>query len=124
MYGFEYYIVDKKYNWILCENHHDILIVLGEEIANNLCKYDVKKKPIGVIENIFETSQKGLNMVIKYDFDTFFMDIGDQIKLVKPNGREIFSKICGISDETKDILVEEKYSKKDVPIGTELWLIK
>lgn len=41
MYGFEYYIVDKKYNWVLCENHHDILIGLGDEIVDKLCKYHV-----------------------------------------------------------------------------------
>jgi hypothetical protein len=27
-YAFEYYIVSKKYEWLLCENHHDILIGL------------------------------------------------------------------------------------------------
>lgn len=39
MYGFEYYIVDKKYTWILCENHHDILIGLGEYVTEKLQKF-------------------------------------------------------------------------------------
>ena len=26
MYGFEYYVVDRRMNWILCENHHSVFI--------------------------------------------------------------------------------------------------
>ncbi len=26
MHGFEYYIIDRKMSWLLCENHHDTLI--------------------------------------------------------------------------------------------------
>jgi hypothetical protein len=29
MYQFEYYIVDRKMNWLLCENHHGMLIEAG-----------------------------------------------------------------------------------------------
>ena len=29
MYLFEYYIIDNKFNWILCENHHGLLIQSG-----------------------------------------------------------------------------------------------
>ena len=31
-YGFEYYIVPKDLSWLLCENHHDVLIAVGDEI--------------------------------------------------------------------------------------------
>jgi hypothetical protein len=31
---FEYYIVSKKYNWLLCENHHRCLIAVGESIID------------------------------------------------------------------------------------------
>ena len=33
-YGFEYYLVSKKYEWFLCRNHHDVLIGLGTIIAH------------------------------------------------------------------------------------------
>lgn len=29
---FEYYIVSKKYSWLLCENHHGFLIGTGEQM--------------------------------------------------------------------------------------------
>lgn len=36
MYGFEYYIVQKKLNWLLCETHHEILIGVGEPIIKGM----------------------------------------------------------------------------------------
>ncbi|UOE47098.1 hypothetical protein MTO98_22090 [Mucilaginibacter sp. SMC90] len=29
-FGFEYYIIDKDYKWLLCENHHDSLFGVGD----------------------------------------------------------------------------------------------
>jgi hypothetical protein len=36
MYPFEYYIVSKKLDWLLCENHHGVLIGAGEPIIERL----------------------------------------------------------------------------------------
>lgn len=33
---FEYYIVDRKMTWLLCENHHGVLIGVGETIVNRM----------------------------------------------------------------------------------------
>jgi len=124
MFGFEYYIISKKYNWILCENHHDILIGLGEEMVDKLWKHEIKVKPIGVIEERFEISERGLILCLKFNFDRYFLSIGDKIKLVKPNREELFTKICGIAIKKSDVLIEKRYLKKDIPIGTEMWLIE
>lgn len=41
MYGFEYYVVDRGMNWILCENHHSVFIRSdqsnnnGEQVADD-----------------------------------------------------------------------------------------
>ena len=35
-YGFEYYIVPKDLSWLLCENHHDVLIAVGDAIRARL----------------------------------------------------------------------------------------
>lgn len=35
-YAFGYYIVSKKYEWLLCENHHDVLFGVGETIIEKL----------------------------------------------------------------------------------------
>ena len=33
-FGFEYYIINKKQTWLLCENHHNILIGIGEGLRS------------------------------------------------------------------------------------------
>ena len=35
-YGFEYYLIAKDLTWLLCENHHDTLIGLGEEVRRRI----------------------------------------------------------------------------------------
>ena len=35
-HAFEYYIVSKKYEWLLCENHHEVLFGVGEIIIEKL----------------------------------------------------------------------------------------
>jgi hypothetical protein len=37
-YAFEYYLVDKTFNWLLCETHHNDLIVIGKELEERLIK--------------------------------------------------------------------------------------
>ncbi len=36
---FEYYIIDKNMNWLICENHHNRMIGVGEE----LCAINIKR---------------------------------------------------------------------------------
>jgi hypothetical protein len=36
MYGFEYYLVSKKLEWLLCENHHNILIGTGQPMIEKI----------------------------------------------------------------------------------------
>ena len=31
-YGFEYYIVQKQFEWLICENHHDTLFGIGKVV--------------------------------------------------------------------------------------------
>jgi hypothetical protein len=33
---FEYYIVSKKRDWLLCENHHEVLVAVGEPMIEAL----------------------------------------------------------------------------------------
>ena len=35
-YYFEYYVVPKELDWVLCENHHDVLIAIGDAVATRL----------------------------------------------------------------------------------------
>jgi len=39
MHGIEYYIVDKKMHWMVMENHHDILIAVGEPAESRLLAF-------------------------------------------------------------------------------------
>jgi hypothetical protein len=34
--AFEYYIVEKGFGWLLCENHHDVLIGVGAQVEEKL----------------------------------------------------------------------------------------
>lgn len=36
MYHFEYYVVSKKMEWIICENHHCCLIASGKDMVNKI----------------------------------------------------------------------------------------
>lgn len=38
-YAFEYYIVPKTKEWLLCENHHNNIIGIGEQVISNLKQY-------------------------------------------------------------------------------------
>lgn len=46
MYSFEYYIISKKFEWLLCENHHNILIGVGQSMVK---KIESLKSSLGVI---------------------------------------------------------------------------
>jgi hypothetical protein len=35
-FGFEYYLIAKDFSWLICENHHDLLIVIGDEVGRKL----------------------------------------------------------------------------------------
>ena len=39
MYLFDFYLVDKKYNWLISEEHHGVLVSVGEPVASNLERY-------------------------------------------------------------------------------------
>ncbi|WP_425556402.1 DUF6756 family protein [Hymenobacter saemangeumensis] len=36
MYAFEYYLVSKKYEWLLGVNHHDVLFGVGELMVQRI----------------------------------------------------------------------------------------
>ena len=38
-YGFEYYIVPKTKEWLICDNHHNYLVGIGKVVIDKLVKY-------------------------------------------------------------------------------------
>lgn len=42
-YAFEYYLVSKKFSWLLCENHHGCLIGVGNPIVDRLKSLQLKR---------------------------------------------------------------------------------
>ena len=42
----EYYIVSKKYEWLLCENHHNFMCGSGEKIVNQINKFKSQRTDI------------------------------------------------------------------------------
>ena len=45
LHAFEYAIVDKKLEWIICENHHNILVASGEPAVSKLRELRVPSHP-------------------------------------------------------------------------------
>jgi hypothetical protein len=39
-YGFEYYVVQQQFHWLICENHHDYLVSVGREVEEKLRKFE------------------------------------------------------------------------------------
>jgi hypothetical protein len=37
-YGFEYYLIAKDLSWLLCENHHDTLIGIGDVVRRRMAR--------------------------------------------------------------------------------------
>jgi hypothetical protein len=37
-FGFEYYLIAKDMTWLVCENHHDYLIAVGEPVVTRLSR--------------------------------------------------------------------------------------
>ena len=35
-FGFEYFVTPKDLDWLLCENHHDVLIAVGDAVRARL----------------------------------------------------------------------------------------
>ncbi len=91
---------------------------LREKLEDKPWQHEIKHQPIGVVEETFEISGRGLILCLKFAFEKYHLSIDDDIKLVTPIGEEFLSRICGIGIGIQDILIENKYSKKDIPIGT------
>ncbi len=46
MYGFEYYIVNRKMEWMIGENHHDILFALGGHAIKTVMESNMPDKTL------------------------------------------------------------------------------
>jgi hypothetical protein len=73
------------------------------------------------VENIFMVTGGGL--IITSGPRNKNIKVGNRIILILPNKAKIETKIRGIDFwENFSILIGEELQKKDVPIGTEVWL--
>jgi hypothetical protein len=124
MYGFEYYIVDKKYKWILCENHHDILIGLGQEITERLKAYEVKERYYGELKEVFELEAQGLILSLQKRNEKKTLSIGNHVKILFPNESHVLLKIKGVVFNNGDVLVDTDLSKEDFSKGSTVLLIE
>jgi hypothetical protein len=73
------------------------------------------------VENTFMVTGRGL--ILTAGLRNKIIQTGNRIKLILPDKSEIETKIRGIDFwENFSILIGEDLQKKDVPIGTEVWL--
>jgi hypothetical protein len=41
-WSFEFYVVSKKFEWLLCQNHHDVMMAVGEPMVTRLKSVSIK----------------------------------------------------------------------------------
>jgi len=39
-YGFEFYVIQHQFRWLVCENHPDVVVSVGAEVEDKLRAYD------------------------------------------------------------------------------------
>ena len=39
-YGFELYVIQQQFRWLVCKNHHDVVVAVGSEVEDRLREYD------------------------------------------------------------------------------------
>jgi hypothetical protein len=75
-----------------------------------------------IVEDIFWITGRGV--VLLPGLGPKFLRVGTAIRLIRPDGSTIDTKIRGIGfNEYHDILIGEGIRKEDVPKGTEVWSI-
>jgi hypothetical protein len=82
-----------------------------------------------VVEEIFSVSGKGV--ILTPGFPKHIEKpvlIGSKIRLIKPDKSEIITEITGIDFKAfynrNPILIGNKITKEEIPVGTEVWLIE
>jgi hypothetical protein len=38
-YNFEFYVIQKQHCWLVCENHHNVVVAVGSEVERRLREY-------------------------------------------------------------------------------------
>ncbi|MCG8700138.1 MAG: hypothetical protein MI922_18930 [Bacteroidales bacterium] len=67
---------------------------------------------------------KGLILIPGIEDKAPKINVGDKVKLIRPDKSELFSKIIGITSTGGiNIMIENKYKKEDIPIDKEVWLM-
>jgi len=72
------------------------------------------------VENTFFISGRGLMLVSSQNDHS--LKTGDKIELVTPAKSRMLTAVIGVSFDKTSILIDSQYTKKDIPIGTEVWL--
>lgn len=72
------------------------------------------------VEEVFKVNKLGI--VITPGPQNFVVNNGANIKLLRPDGSVIHTKIKGQDRHSKSILIGPGFIKDDVPPGTEVWL--
>jgi len=71
-----------------------------------------------VVEQVFLITGRGV--VLLPGLGKNFIRVSTPIRLVRPDGSTLDTKICGIGfNEFRDILLGQEVRKEDVPVGTE-----
>lgn len=75
------------------------------------------------IKDTFYIKDMGLLLSSNSKVELKSLDFMSKLKLIRPDKSELETSVIGINWQNGDLVVS-KLQKKDVPIGTEIWLIR
>ncbi len=74
------------------------------------------------VENQFVITGRGLMLTPGLGDNIKYVTTGAKIKLIRPDKSEVITTVKGITFEgNHEFLISSKFSKSDIPIGTEVW---
>lgn len=41
-YGFEFYLIQQQLHWLICQNHHGVVVAVGKQVEEKLREYEAK----------------------------------------------------------------------------------
>ena len=77
------------------------------------------------VEDRYEIEQTGLILTPGLGDKIETIKIGDKLKIIRPDNQEIFTTIHGLTSSGNfNIVINQRYTKNDIPIGSKVYLIE
>lgn len=77
------------------------------------------------VENIYKISNSGLILTPGLGNNIDKINTGDKLKILRPDNSVIFTIVHGITSSGNfNIVINNKFSKSNIPIGSKVYLVE